>query len=93
MDYLKPELFILIPVLYAVGVFIKNTKAPDWVIPFVLGVVGILLATIWTFSTSVENGWQDVLKSLFTGITQGILNASACVYVNQLLKQGCKCKK
>ncbi len=88
--YLKPELLILIPVLYAVGAFIKSTKAPDWLIPFILGGAGIVLATIWTFSTSVESGWQACLTALFTGITQGIIAAAASVYVNQLIKQPSK---
>lgn len=86
--FLKPELAILIPVLYVLGAFMKNTKIHDWLIPFILGGVGIVLATIWMFATSFVGGWQDTLMAIFTGITQGILSAAAAVYVNQLIKQG-----
>lgn len=89
-NYVKPEIAIIIPVLYALGAFVKNTKTPDWLIPFILGGAGIVLATIWTFSISAATGWRNVLAAIFTGITQGILAAAAAVYVNQLIKQGVK---
>jgi uncharacterized membrane protein len=85
--YIKPELGVLIPVLYVIGMFIKATKIPDYMIPLILGAAGILLATFWMLSSSVISDWQDGLMAVFTGITQGILSAAAAVYVNQLIKQ------
>ena len=34
MDYVIKEAYILVPVLYVIGVFLKRTpKIPDWLIP------------------------------------------------------------
>ena len=45
-EYLKPELSVLIPVLYLVGAALKKTSVGDWRIPFLLGGGGILLAAL-----------------------------------------------
>lgn len=81
-QFIKPELLVLIPVLFFVGAGLKKSKAKDWVIPFVLGFVGIVLALIWVLGTE---GFGAI--AIFTAVTQGILCAGASVYVNQLLKQ------
>lgn len=86
-QYIKPELAVLIPVLYAVGAFLKSTKLPNWAIPFVLGGTGVVLATLYTLATATVTGWQQALLAVFTGISQGILCAAASVYFNQLVKQ------
>ncbi|HEX3025960.1 MAG TPA: phage holin family protein [Clostridia bacterium] len=87
-QYIKPELLVIIPVLNVLGSFIKRTKIPDWKIPFILGVVSILLSTLWVFSKSPVTGLRDVLYALFVGVTQGILTSGTSVYLNQLVKQG-----
>jgi hypothetical protein len=86
-QYVNPELLILIPVLYIIGKFIKGSKIADWKIPFILGVLGIILAALWVFSTATISGLQDVLTALFSVITQGVLTAAAAVYANEILKQ------
>ena len=85
-DYIKPELLILVPVLYVLGLFIKRTERfDDRMIPAVLGICGIILSMIWCIGTE---GWS--VLGIFTAITQGILVAGAAVYVNQLYKQARK---
>lgn len=81
-QFIKPELLILIPVLFFIGAGLKKSKVKDWVIPFVLGATGIVLALIWVLGTE---GFS--LVAIFTSVTQGILCAGASVYVNQLYKQ------
>ena len=86
VKYIKPELFILIPVLYLIGVAIKKSNIKDKFIPLLLGTVGIILALIWVLASSDYHGNQ-VFTAVFTAITQGILCAGASVYANQLVKQ------
>jgi hypothetical protein len=87
-QYIKPELLILVPVLFAAGILLKKTRVKDYNIPLILGIIGTILSMIWVISTSLNFSWQGVLAEIFTGITQGILTAAVSVYVNQLIKQG-----
>lgn len=84
-QYVKPELLILIPVLYFVGAMIKKSKMiADENIPLIVGTVGVVLATLYTMATTAPHNW---FQSIFVGITQGILCAGCSVYANQLIKQ------
>ena len=90
MNFIKPELLILVPVLYTIGLGIKKSNVTDKYIPLILGVVSIFLSTLWVISTSDINNWQDVVYAVFISLTQGILTAGASVYVNQLYIQSKK---
>ena len=92
MTFIKPELLILIPVLYTVGLGIKKSKVSDSYIPLILGIVSIFLSTLWVISTSDIKNWQDAVYAVFMSITQGILTAGASVYVHQLYIQSKKDK-
>ncbi|MBR6777668.1 MAG: phage holin family protein [Clostridia bacterium] len=90
MDYTKyvsAELYVLIPLLYVIGAFIKNSRISDWKIPIILGVTGIALAGLWIFSTNTIHGTQQVLSMIFASITQGVMCAAASVYTDNLYKQ------
>lgn len=90
-EFVKPELIVLVAVLYFVGMGLKKAQSvPDKHIPYILGAAGIVLAIIYVCATSVLDGWQAVLMAVFTAVTQGILCAGCSVYVNQLIKQGNK---
>lgn len=83
-----PELLILIPVLYLIGIGIKKSKIRDNFIPLILGAIGIILSGLYIFA--VAPAFADVyaiLTAIFTAITQGILCAGASVYINQIIKQ------
>lgn len=83
MEYIKPELLVLVAVLYVVGLMIKNTeKIKDKYIPFLLGVAGVALSLLYVVATE-----GFTLIGVFTAITQGFLVAGVAVYVNQLIKQ------
>ena len=46
-DYIRPELLVLVPVLYLVGMGAKKSRRiDDRNIPALLGLVGIVLATV-----------------------------------------------
>ncbi len=89
-EYIKPELLILVPVLYLIGAALKKSALKDKLIPFVLGAAGILLSGIYLFATSDVHGAQAIATAVFTALTQGVLVAGASVYVNQLIVQGTK---
>ncbi len=87
VDLIKPELLILIPVLYIVGIGVKKSSLPDHLIPLALGGISIVLSTAWIIATSDLSTLKDVAYALFVSVTQGILSAGASVYFNQLYVQ------
>ena len=91
-DFIKPELLILIPVLYVVGIGLKKSKLCDPYIPLILGWISIALSAAWVIHTSDISTLSDVAYALFVSVTQGILSAGASVYVNQLYVQSKKKK-
>ena len=86
-SYIEPELLITVPVLYALGAMIKRSELANRLIPLILGGMGIVLATVYSFSVSEASGAKEVLGLLFAGVTQGLLCASASVYANNIIKQ------
>lgn len=86
-EYISPELLILVPVLYVLGIGIKKSKLKDSLIPAVLGLVGILLTGLYLFATSDYNTAKEVMVIVFNSITQGVIIAAVSVYFNQLYKQ------
>ena len=88
MNYVKPELLVLIPVLYFLGMAFKSSQTvSDKHIPLLLGGVGVLLTLLWVLAGSELTGAQDILRAVFAAVTQGVLCAGCSVYVNQLGKQ------
>lgn len=86
-EFIKPELLVLIPVLYFIGIAIKKSNLQDKFIPFILGGLGILLSGIYLFAIEPIHGLQAVATAIFTAFTQGVLIAAASVYTNQIIKQ------
>ena len=86
-EFIKPELLILIPVLYLFGLAIKKSNVPDKYIPFILGTAGVVLSVMYLITMSTDFSSLSIVSILFTGIVQGVLIAGASVYVNQLIKQ------
>lgn len=88
IKYVKPELLVLAIVLYFIGMSLKKTeKVSDKYIPVVLGVIGIVLASIYVIGTVSLSGRQDIAMAIFTSIVQGVLVAGLSTYVNQIFKQ------
>lgn len=89
-EFIKPELVILIPVLYLVGMALKKSMIADKHIPWILGAVAIVLSSLFILGTTYITGANEAFMAIFSGITQGILCAGASVYVNQIVKQTSK---
>ena len=88
IKYVKPELLVLAVVLYFIGMALKKTeKVSDKYIPVVLGIVGIVLASIYVIGTVSLSGRQNIAMAVFTAIVQGVLVAGLSTYVNQIFKQ------
>ena len=83
LSYVKPELLIVVVVLYFIGAMIKKSEnISDKFIPMILGILGVLICGL--------SGSQEAAMALFTAITQGIIVAGLSTYVNQLIKQSGK---
>jgi heme/copper-type cytochrome/quinol oxidase subunit 4 len=89
-EYIKPELLILIPVMYFIGVAIKKSSVKDEHIPFILGITSTLLCVIWVMANTDTCNIKAIFTAAFTAVTQGILIAGASVYINQIYKQSKK---
>lgn len=86
-DYIKPDLIVLIPVLYIIGSSVKKSRVADRWQPLIIILISVLLSSLWVFSTCQCDTWQHVLTALFTSITQGVLIASSSVYLHQIVYQ------
>lgn len=87
-EYIRTELFVLVPVLYGLGVVLKKSPLADWLIPFVLCGTGILLSFAY-----FAGGGEGIGKTLFASVTQGVLCASCSVFAKNLVKQWGQRKK
>jgi len=74
-QYIQPEMLIVVPTLLFLGWMMKSTpKVPDWLIPYVNTVVGIIAGIAMT-------------PSIVDGIIQGILVSAMSVLVYNLYRQ------
>ena len=90
-NYINPELLVLVPVLYFIGMGAKHSQfVPDNRIPALLGLCGVLLAVLYVVGTCAFDGWQSAVMAVFVALVQGVLCAGCSVYVDQLIKQGQK---
>lgn len=90
-EFIRPELLVLIPVLYFIGKGLKKAQTfADKYIPLALGGFGVALAALWVVATSTIASPQDGALAVFTAIVQGVLVAGASVYIDQLIKQAKK---
>lgn len=82
-EYIYPELMILVPVLYIIGVVLKRSKkVKDEIIPTVLTILGIVMAFLYAVG-NLGLTWNSV----FVAICQGVICTGTAVYANQMYKQ------
>ena len=80
LDYLNSGMLVLIPGLYFLGQAMKISPMQDWLIPFMLGLAGIVLSFAWHMGIGGEFG----ARLLFDSITQGLLCAAGSVYIKNI---------
>ncbi len=82
---IQPELFILIGVIYGLGMFLKEIRNfPDWTIPLVLLVVAVVLTIVYK-AVVLGDGFCGV--TIVNGLVYGVLIATIAVYANNVVKQ------
>ncbi len=88
MNYVKPELIVVVIVLYFIGMWLKQSQTiKDKYIPLLLGGIGVVISAIYVFATCTCSTEQEIALAVFTAITQGVLVAGLSTYVNQISKQ------
>lgn len=88
MDYIKPELIAVAPVLYFIGIWLKKAQTvKDKYIPLILGTVSIGLCAVWVLANCPLRTGQNIAMAVFTAVVQGILVAGMSTYINQIIKQ------
>ncbi len=86
LQYVKPELVILVLALYFLGVAFKNAeKIDDRWIPLLLTGCGILCVALFVLAHRTE--YPNFAAGAFESITQGTTCAGMSVYIHQLMKQ------
>jgi hypothetical protein len=77
LDYIKPGLLILVPVLWYIGTALKATrKIQDWAIPFILMAISIALALTYVISfegISATGIWIGFVQGLVIAMAEGQL--------------------
>lgn len=82
-EYINPELLILVPCLYVIGMMIKEIEIiKNKYIPLILTCISLVLTNLYVLGVG---GLSAV--NLFTGIVQSILCVAMAVYADQLKKQ------
>lgn len=90
-QYIKPEFLIMIPVLYILGIIIKNSViVKDRLIPVTLSIISVAFSLIYVLSVSEISDLKSLMGAVFTALTQGFLIAGATVLCNQIKKQNNK---
>jgi len=84
LQFVKPELLIVMVACYVLGLFLKASLMKDWLIPYVLLIVAIVLTIAYT---AVVLGLGLTGKVIIEGFIQGLFAAALAVYGNQLIKQ------
>jgi len=75
MSFIVKDAYILIPVLYVIGVLLKKTpRLADWLIPWILLALGM-------------TGGFFLGDMQLIGLLQGVLVTGVTVFSNQLYKQ------
>ena len=87
MQFVNPEMMIVVVACYVFGMFLKSSKIDDWLIPFILLLYAIMLSTIYS-AFVLDNGFT--IKVIINGSIQGLFAAALSVYGDQLLKQAIK---
>jgi len=68
-DYIRPELLILIPVCWGLGLMLKSTPINNQWIPPILCLCSVLLSGLYVYATETET----LAMAVFVGATQGVL--------------------
>ncbi len=76
MNYLKPELLILVPLLIGLGRIVKQKMGDAKWVPLILLATSVLIATVYGFIVTTRTGWRMALDAVvITGLCHGAVAA------------------
>jgi len=84
LNYIRPELLLLVPVSWIVAQWYKVLSDKTKWIPLFLGAFNIVMCTLWLI---IVGELVNPLLMVFHAITQGILIAGFSVYGHQIYHQ------
>jgi hypothetical protein len=84
LQFIKPELLIVVVACYVLGLFLKASVVKDWLIPYILLAFAIVLMITYM---AIVLGGGFTGKVIVVGFIQGLFAAALSVYGNQLIKQ------
>lgn len=78
--YISNEYYIVVILLYALGAMIKKyKKIPNWCIPIILSVVGVIICCGMSYVSKFPLDIHTVIQGILCGLT--------AVGTNQIIKQ------
>lgn len=80
IQFVPEQLLIVVAALYVLGLFLKNSKVKDYLIPWVLLIVSVI--------ASIAIGGINI-----TSVLEGVICCGVSVLSNQLVKQSTIKKK
>ena len=84
-EYIKPELLVLVPLMFGLGAALKADKRfPSANIPYTLAVAGMGLAALYGAATAPLDGWQSVAPGGVTAHGEGGVGGPARGGLHQL---------
>ena len=90
-ELIRPELLVLIPVLYFLGLGLHKMAAfEDRWIPLALGAAGIALALAYLVAAQPVSSVPEIAMLIFAGVTQGILCAGCSLFAEKLITRSKK---
>lgn len=87
LDYIRPELLVLIPVLYLIALALRKCGVAERFLPLSLGAVGVLLSLLWVIATCQVECAKHIAMAIFTALTQGILATGASLLAERVAKR------
>ena len=69
LQYVRPELLIVVLACYVVGLFLKSSKLQDWLIPYILLVFAIIFTIVYM---AIVLGEGFSAKVIITGFIRGL---------------------
>lgn len=86
LEFIRPELFILIVFLYCAGLFLKKWDGfrKEWTIPYILLGISIVITMAYV-SIYLNEGFGPPV--IVAALIQAVLIAAVAVFGNELLKQ------
>jgi hypothetical protein len=86
IEFLRPELIILVAVLWALGKFLKLAPwfRDEWAIPFILLGTSEVLTVVYV---AIVVGDGFTASGVVASLVQGVIVASLAVFGNEAIKQ------